>query len=107
MPATPVFHDALVRLRDVLTFYRRTPHLAATSMELEDGTRNAARAGLEARVPFAAVCAELGRAATESLAHDPLSAVGLGRVMTRWAAEVYHQHAMSGAGGPPARSPSA
>ena len=98
MPASPVFHDALLRLRDALAFYRQTPHLAATSMELEHGARDAARAGLEGRVPFAAVCAELGRAATESLAHDPLSAIGLGRVMTRWAAEVYHQHAMSGAG---------
>lgn len=98
MPAPPVFHDALVRLRDALAFYRHAPHLAATSMELEDGARSAARAGLEGGVPFAAVCAELGRAATESLAHDPLSAIGLGRVMTRWAAEVYHQHAMSGAG---------
>ena len=62
-------------------------------MELEDSARDAARAGLECRVPFAAVCAELGRASTETLVNDPLAAISLGRIMTRWAAEVYHQHA--------------
>lgn len=96
MTAAPLFQDALVRLRDVLAFYRETPSLAATSLELEDCTRDAARAGLGSRVPFAAVCAELGRAALDSLAHDPLTAIAIGRIMTRWAAEVYHQHAMSG-----------
>lgn len=98
MPAAPVFHDTLARLRDVLAFYRQAPDRAATSMELEDCTRDAARAGLAVHVPFAAVCAELGRVATETVAHDPLGAIMLGRIMTRWAAEVYHQHARNSGG---------
>jgi hypothetical protein len=98
MLADPAFHDALARLRDVLAFYRQAPDRAATSLELEDCTRDAARAGLAGHVPFAAVCAELGRAATETIAHDRLGAIMLGRIMTRWAAEVYHQHATSSGG---------
>ena len=92
----PAFQTSLTRLRDVLAFYRQKPYVAASSMELEDCTRDAARAALACRVPLAAACAELGRAATDALAHDPLAAISLGRVMTRWAAEVYHAHATAG-----------
>jgi hypothetical protein len=102
MTAPAAFQTALTRLRDVLAFYRQTPYVAASSMELEDCTRDAARAALAARVPLAAACAELGRVATEALVHDPLAAISLGRVMTRWTAEVYHAHATSG--GPRSRS---
>jgi hypothetical protein len=105
MPVPTGFDATLTRVRDVLAFYRQTPYTAASSIELEDCSRGVARAGIECRVPLAAVCAELGRAATESLTHDPLAAISLGRVMTRWAAEVYHLHATSRGAAPPRTTP--
>ena len=95
MPNPPTFQDALDRLLDVFAFYHRRPAIAASSLELEDCTRDVAQAALATRMPFAALCAELGRAAAESLAHDPIAAVGVERQMTRWAAHVYERRAAS------------
>ena len=95
MSTALTFHDALARLRDVFAFYHQSPAMAIHSLELEDCTRNAALAGLAARVSFAAVCAELGRAAVESFPHDRVAALGLGRTMTWWAAHVYGRRAAS------------
>ena len=91
MPAAPTFQDALARLRDLFAVYHKSPGIAAKSLELQDCTRDAARAALAGRMSFAALCAELGRAATESLGHDPIAATGIGRLMSRWAAHVYRQ----------------
>ena len=95
MPTAPSFHDALSRLRDVFAFYHQTPTIAANAIEFEDCTYDAARAGLAARVSFAALCAELGRAATESFPQDPAAAIRVGQAMTRLAAQVYQRRAAS------------
>lgn len=91
----PAFREALARVRDVFDFYRQSPAAAGTSLELEDCTRDAARAAIMAGVSFPALCAELSRAAVESLPHDPKAAGGLGRSMTGWAAHVYERRAAS------------
>jgi len=95
MSTALTFHDALARLRDVFAFYHQSPTMAVRSLELEGCTRDAALAGLAAQVSFAAVCAELGRAAVESFPDDRLAALGLGRTMTWWAAQVYGRRAAS------------
>lgn len=89
MADTPTYEDALARLRDVLAIHSAFPGALLDTAELGEGTRVAARAALGRGVPFAALCADLGRAASEGLPRDPLAAVGIGRVMTRWAAHVY------------------
>ena len=91
MSSAPTFPNALARLRDVFAFYHRSPTIAANALELEDCTYDAARAALAGRVSFAALRAELGRAAAESFPHDPAAAIRLGQVMTRLAAHVYER----------------
>lgn len=95
MSTAPTFHEALARLRDVFARYHQSPATAIHSLEFEESTRVAAYAGLEARVSFAAVCAELGRAAVDSFPNDRVAALGLGRTMTWWAAQVYGRRAAS------------
>jgi hypothetical protein len=95
MSAAPSFPHALARLRDVFAFYHQSPTIAANALELEDCTYDAARAALAARISFAALCSELGRAATESFPQDPAAAIGLGQAMTRLAAHVYERRAAS------------
>ena len=95
MPTVPLLPDALARLREVFAFYYRSPTIAAKALEFEDCTYDAARAALAARVPFAALCAELGRAAMESFPEHPLAAIRLGQAMTCLAAEVYERRAAS------------
>ena len=75
MSITPSLPKPFARLRDVFAFYHQSPTIAATALELEDCTYDAARAALAARVPFAALC--------------------LGQAMTRLAAEIYERRAAS------------
>ena len=95
MSTSPSFPDAIARLRDMFAFYERSPTLATNALEFEDCTYDAARAALAARMPFAALCAELGRAATESFPQDPIAAIRIGQAMTRLAAHVYERRAAS------------
>ena len=95
MPTSPSFPDALARLRDVFAFYHQRPTIAANSLEFEDCTYDAARAARAARVSFPALCAELGRAATESFPQDPAAALRIRQAMTRLAAQVYERRAAS------------
>lgn len=95
MSTAPSFPLALARLRDVFAFYHRSPAIAASALEFEDCTYDAARAALAARVSFAALCAELGRAATDSFPEDPVAAIRIGQAMSRLAARVYERRAAS------------
>jgi len=95
MSTAPTFDDALARVREVFAFYHTSAVNAAGSLELEDCTRDAAGAALRGRVPFAALCSELGRVAVESYPSDAIGARALGRAMTRWAAHVYERRAAS------------
>jgi len=89
MPSISPYPDALARVRAIFVFHAATPTFLLGSLELEDGTHAAARAALRSRVPFAALCADLGRVATETLPHDRMAAIAVGQAMARWAARVY------------------
>ena len=91
MTPLPPFDTALARIREVFAFYRTFPSVLVHSLELEDCTRDAARAAFEARMPFPAVCAEFGRLAAEELPHERLAGIAVARAMAKWAATVYHQ----------------
>lgn len=91
MTPSPRFDAALARVRDTFAFYQQFPSVLVHSLELEDRTRDAARAAFDQRMPFAAVCAEFGRAAAESFPQERLAAIAVARAMARWAAPVYHQ----------------
>lgn len=96
MQSIPPYPDALARVRDVFVFHAATPSFLTSSLELEDCTHAAARAALRSRVPFAALCADLGRIAAETLDADRLGAITVGRAMAHWAARVYRQTATDG-----------
>jgi hypothetical protein len=90
--ATP-YEDAFARLRDVFALYRSSPSVLVNSLELQEYTLDASRAARAIGVPFAALCAEFGRAATESLCDDRLTALRVGRAMVQWAGAVYQRPA--------------
>ena len=82
-------HDALPLLtavRGVVGTHAAAPRVLLVSPDLERHTEDAARAAWSRRVPFAALCADLGRVAVECLPHDRCAAVAVGQAMTRWAA---------------------
>lgn len=95
MPNITSYSDALARVRAVFDFYTAAPgsvvDALASSVELEDCTHAAAHSALRGRVPFAALCADLGRVAVETLEHDRIAALTIGRTMARWAARAYHE----------------
>jgi len=89
-------HDALPLLtavRGVVGTHAAAPRVLLVSPDLERYTEDAARAAWSRRVPFAALCADLGRVAVECLPHDRCAAVAVGQAMTRWAARAY-QHSV-------------
>jgi len=95
MPGPPSYDTAFARLRDVFTLYQTSPGVLVNSLELGDRTRDASRAALAGGVPFVALCAEFGRVAAESLPHDRMAAIRVGRAMMRWAGPVYDRAAMA------------
>ena len=80
----------LARVRDLIAQFggRATNEIDSTELKLR--TLAAARAGYGAGVPFAALCADLGRVASEELARDQLTALTVSRAMARWSAPVYY-----------------
>jgi hypothetical protein len=95
----PPYLGALARLRATFAPYTACPAVLVSSLELEDKTRDAARAAFDAGVCFPALCAELGRVSVEALEHDRLAALAIGQAMVRWATPDETREAPGRAGG--------
>jgi hypothetical protein len=87
--AVEPYTDALVRVRDVVDYFRGMPGTLVTSLEFEHAAAAAAWAALHSGVPFAALCADLGLVAIECLPGNRRAALFIERAMVRFAANVY------------------
>jgi hypothetical protein len=85
----------LAAIRVVVDTHAASPRVLLDSIELERRTADVARAAHARGMPFAALCAELGRIVIEALPHDRGTAIEIGQAMTRWAARAYRPAGMA------------